>query len=100
MRSFQWKNIFLPDGTSLRTSHCGNVEFAKVVGDRIVSDDGTSLTPSLFANRYAKGRNEWRFVWLRFPGDDYRMRAADCRARFENLQLQRSNNDAEMSKVV
>ncbi|MRV70251.1 hypothetical protein GJ700_00760 [Duganella sp. FT92W] len=100
MRGFQWKNIFLPDGTSLRTSYCGNVEFAKVVGDHIVSDDGTSLTPSLFANRHAKGRNAWRFVWLRFPGDDYWIRAADCRVRFENLHLQRSNNNAEMSNVV
>ncbi|UGQ47912.1 hypothetical protein [Massilia endophytica] len=69
MRGYQWKNIFLPDGTSLRTSYQGTIEFAKVVGDRIVSDDGATLTPSLFANRHAEGRNAWRLVWLRFPGD-------------------------------
>lgn len=86
MRGFQWKNIFLPDGTALRTSHCDTIEFAKVVGDHIVCDDGTSLTPSLFANRHAKGRNAWRFVWLRFPGDEYWSRAADCRTRFGNPQ--------------
>jgi hypothetical protein len=100
MRGFQWKSVFLPEGTNLRTSHCGHVEFAKVVGDRIVSDDGTSLTPSLFANRHATGRNAWRFVWLRFPGDDYWIRAADCRTRFENLQQQRSTSEIEMSKEV
>jgi len=100
IHGFQWKNIFLPDGTSLRTSHGDSVEFAKVVGDHIVSDDGTSLTPSSFANRHAKGRNAWRFVWLRFPGDDYWIRAADCRMRFENLQQQRSSRKIEMSKVV
>ncbi|NRR29637.1 hypothetical protein HSX11_05520 [Oxalobacteraceae bacterium] len=70
MRGFQWKNVFLPDGTSSRTSYNGAVEFAKVVGDHIVSDSGELLTPSLFANLHAKGRNAWRFVWLRFPGDD------------------------------
>lgn len=71
MRGFQWKNTFLPDGTALRTTYGDTIEFAKVVGDHVVSDDGTSLTPSQFANRHARGRNAWRFVWLRFPGDDY-----------------------------
>lgn len=91
MRGFQWKNIFLPDGTNLRTSYCGNVGFAKVVGDRIIADDGTSLTPSLFVNRHAQGRNAWRFVWLRFPGDDYWIRAADYRTRFEDQQRRSSS---------
>jgi len=80
MRGFQWKTVFLPDGTTLRTRYRDTVEFAKVVGDRIVSDDGTCFTPSLFANRHAKGRNAWRLVWLRFPGDDHWIRAANCRA--------------------
>ena len=67
MRGFQWKNLFLPEGTSMRTSYHQTLEFAKVVGDRILSDTGESLTPSLFANRHAQGRNAWRFIWLRFP---------------------------------
>lgn len=82
IRGFQWKSIFLPDGTRLRTSYCHTTEYARVIGDHIVSDDGTRLSPSRFANRHAKGRNAWRFVWLRFPGDDYWSRAADCRSRF------------------
>ncbi len=100
MRGFQWKKVFLPDGTSLRTSYCNTIEFAKVVGDRVVSDDGTSLTPSLFANRHAKGRNAWRFVWLRFPGDDYWLRAADCRARLDDRLRMRSTKRTEMSQTV
>ena len=87
IRGFQWKNLFLPDGTRLRTSYCHTTEFAKVQGDHIVSDDGARLTPSLFANRHAKGRNAWRFVWLRFPGNDDWSRAADCRTRLrQNFQ--------------
>ena len=90
MRGFQWKNVFLPDGTSLRTSYHHTIEFAKVVSDRILSDDGEPLTPSLFANRHVKGRNAWRFVWLRFPGDDYWVRADDCRTRFDEQLLKQS----------
>lgn len=86
VHGFQWKNLFLPDGTRLRTSYCHVAEFSKVSGDHIVSDDGTRLTPSQFANQHAKGRNAWRFVWLRFPGDDDWSRAADCRTRHAGLQ--------------
>jgi hypothetical protein len=96
MRGFQWESIFLPDGTNLRTSYRNTAEFAKVVGDHIVSDDGASLTPSLFANRHARGRNAWRFVWLRFPGDDYWVRADNCRTRFDaqlRIQSTRRNGD-------
>lgn len=81
LRGFQWKNVFLPEGTFLRTSYNHSVEFAKVVGDCIRSDDGEALTPSLFVNRYAKGRNAWRLIWLRFPGEESWIRADDCRAR-------------------
>jgi hypothetical protein len=86
MRGFQWKNVFLPEGTRLRTSYQQVIEFARVVGDRILSDEGESLTPSLLANHHAKGRNAWRLVWLRFPGNDYWVRAIDCRARADKQQ--------------
>jgi hypothetical protein len=92
MRGFQWKNVFLPEGTRLRTSYQQTIEFAKVVGDRILSDDGESLTPSLFANRHAKGRNAWRLVWLRFPGDDYWVRAIDCRTRADGQRRNASKD--------
>ncbi|UMR28634.1 hypothetical protein MJ904_15960 [Massilia sp. MB5] len=36
MQGFQWKNVFLPDGTSLRTSYSNIVEFAKVHGKAIL----------------------------------------------------------------
>jgi hypothetical protein len=76
---FQWKNVFLPEGTQLRTSYGQITAFAKVVGEFILTEDGTSLTPSTFANRYTRGRNAWRFVWLRFPGENCWTRAENCR---------------------
>jgi len=86
IRGFQWKNIFLPDGTNLRTCYQHTIEFSKVAGDHIRADDGEQLTPSQFANRHAKGRNAWRFVWLRFPGEDNWVRADDYSNRL-NEQL-------------
>jgi len=82
MHGYQWKNVFLPDGTSLRTNYHHSVAFAKVVGDRLCAESGEVLTPSSFANRGAAGRNAWRFIWLRFPGEEHWVRAADYRQHF------------------
>lgn len=92
LRGFQWKTLFLPEGTILRTTHGDTVEFAKVCGDHIMSDDGAALTPSMFANRTAKGRNAWRFVWLRFPGEDGWSRADNCRDRCKSSPRKRSKS--------
>ncbi|WP_256077588.1 hypothetical protein [Massilia sp. YIM B04103] len=100
MQGFQWKNVFLPDGTFLRTSYCDTVEFAKVHGNRIVSDDAESLTPSLFANRRVKGRNAWRFVWLRFPGAEYWVRADNCRRCLDDPSRKQSKSKIEKYKTV
>ncbi len=97
MRGFQWKNVFLPDGTRLRTNHGNATEFAKVVGDYIVADDGAHLTPSLFANRHTTRRSAWRYVWLRFPGDDDWRRATDCRTHV-NAKTQKQTDTPMQSK--
>jgi hypothetical protein len=100
LRGFQWKSLFLPDGTILRTSHDDSVDFAKVSGDRIIADDGTVLTPSLFANRHTSWRNAWRFVWLRFPGENGWVRADNCRECLNGQPRKRSTARAETSKTV
>ena len=100
MRGFKWKNVFLPEGTALRTSYYGTIEFAKVVGNQVVAEDGAKLTPSQFANRRAKGRNAWRFVWLRFPGNDYWIRAGISRMRSHEQQSRPSKSEIELSNAV
>ena len=100
MRGFQWKTVFLPHGTCLRTGYGDAVEFARVVGNRIVADDGYSLTPSAFANRRAKGRNAWRFVWVRFPDDNAWIRADDCRSRCSSFPPKRSKENSWRYKAV
>lgn len=99
-RGFQWKTTFLPEGTLLRTSYLDTVEFAKVVASRLLTDEGDAVTPSQFANRHAKGRNAWRFVWVRFPGDDHWIRANNCRTRSEAWLRNRSKKNASKSQPV
>jgi hypothetical protein len=83
VRGVQWKTLFLPEGTRLRTTFRGTVEFAKIASNRIVTDDGAVATPSQFANRHAQGRNAWRFIWLRFPGEECWVNAHACRIHQE-----------------
>lgn len=90
MRGFQWKNVFLPEGTCLRTSYQRTIEYAKVVGEHIRTDNGDALSPSMFANCHARGRNAWRCIWLRFPGDGHWVRAADCRSRADEQARHRT----------
>jgi hypothetical protein len=76
---YQWKRLFLPDGTILRT-HFRQQHFrAKVERSRIVFN-GTAVSPNDFT-RVGGGsnRNAWKAIWLLFPGErDWRL-ADDCR---------------------
>ena len=61
---YQWKQVFLPEGTRLRASFGRQPYFATVVGAEIKSD-GHAVSPSCFANLHGSGnRNAWRAVWL------------------------------------
>ncbi|WP_374583380.1 hypothetical protein [Pseudoduganella sp.] len=50
--------------------------------------------------RNAKGRNAWRFVWLRFPGDDYWVRAGTYRLRDGERSLASLKPLSEQSNSV
>ena len=75
---YQWKQLFLPEGTLLRVTTHGKTCYAKVEGHAIVSD-GKPLSPSQLANQHGGVRNAWRVVWIRPPGEDWE-RADRCRA--------------------
>lgn len=74
---YQWKQLFLPDGTLLRATTHGETSYAKVEGHAIISD-GKPVTPSQLANRQGGVRNAWRVLWLRLPGEGWE-RADRCR---------------------
>ena len=78
---YQWKQLFLPDGTRLRAAFGGVPYFAVVKGAQIKFGDD-SVTPSGFANLQGSGnRNAWKTVWLRFPGNEQWVLADVCRSR-------------------
>lgn len=53
-RGYQWKQLFLPNGTELRTIYCGRSTYAIVEDEQIISE-GKPTTPSRLANRQGCG---------------------------------------------
>jgi hypothetical protein len=77
---YQWKEVFLPEGTKLRASFGRQPYFATVRGTEIKYGEH-AVSPSCFANLYGSGnRNAWKAVWLRLPGSDTWLLADKCRA--------------------
>jgi hypothetical protein len=69
-RGYQWKSLFLPEGTQLRVwSRENGSRYAEVVGDLILHA-GHPITPNQFV-RLQKGipRNAWMEVFLLMPGE-------------------------------
>lgn len=66
-RGYQWKQLFLPDGTVLRTIYQGKNHHCSVDEDNI-RYDGKETSPSQFVNKVGGvRRNAWQAVWLLFP---------------------------------
>lgn len=69
VHGYQWKDLFLPAGTRLRTVFHRENYYAAVQGDHIVYQ-GRQVSPSGFVNSVGgAGRNPWRVLWLLFPHD-------------------------------
>jgi hypothetical protein len=81
---YQWKEVFLPEGTELRACFGHMSYFGAVVGSEIKYGEHT-ISPSCFANLYGSGnRNAWKAIWLRFPGSSEWLLADVCRAARKN----------------
>lgn len=69
VRGYQWKQLFLPEGTLLRTVLGGGSHDAVVTGDHIIFN-GNIITPSEFANCVgARRRSAWHTLWILLPGE-------------------------------
>lgn len=98
---YQWKQVFLPEGTVLRASFGRQPYYATVEGAEIKYGE-FSLSPSAFANLQGSGnRNAWKAVWLRFPGFKDWVRADECRAlrRAATARLFDSNQPNQPAEV-
>ena len=68
-RGYQWKSVFLPHGTELRSWSYGEHNYARVEGDQIIHE-GRSVSPNQFAQAFARStRNAWTDLFIRRPGD-------------------------------
>ncbi len=77
-RGYQWKSLFLPEGTLLRVFVGGEYTVATVCGDDIVFQ-GHSYSPRQFVMLVTgQVRNAWLALWIRCPGDA-RWHLADTR---------------------
>lgn len=69
VRGYQWKSLFLPEGTEIRSWSYGEHNYARVVGDEIIHK-GKSVTPNEFAQSFARSmRNAWKDLSIRRPED-------------------------------
>ena len=77
---YQWKQIFLPEGTRLRACFGKQPYYATVEGTQIKYGEH-AVSPSCFANLHGSGnRNAWKAIWLRLPGSDEWLLADVCRS--------------------
>ena len=66
-RGYQWKSLFLPDGTLLRTVFGGKNHHCLVENDQILYNGGP-VSPSGFVNQVGGiRRNAWRCTWILLP---------------------------------
>ena len=81
VRGYQWKSLFLPEGTVLRSWSYGENNHARVEGDKIIHDGG-AVSPNQFAQSFARTtRNAWTDLYIRRP-EDKQFKSA-CRLRQE-----------------
>ena len=70
-RGYQWKCLFLPEGSQLRMHFLDKCHYAQVVGDDIVFE-GERVSPRQMTIAIAgEGRNAWRDLRVRLAGDKY-----------------------------
>ncbi|MYM88114.1 hypothetical protein GTP91_13110 [Rugamonas sp. FT82W] len=69
IHGYQWKSLFLPEGTVLKSWSYGENNYARVEGDQIIHN-GHAVSPNQFAQSFARStRNAWRDLSIRRPGD-------------------------------
>lgn len=85
---YQWKSLFLPDSTELRMTCAGTNFYGRVTGDDIIFQ-GRSVSPRGMTLAVAgDGRNAWRDLWIRLPGERIWKTARCCRRDAERAAVQ------------
>jgi hypothetical protein len=68
-KGYHWKELYLPNGSELRMTYRGQIHHAQVRNEKLVYE-GNAYSPSKLASKIAgdTGRNAWRDLWIKFPG--------------------------------
>jgi hypothetical protein len=84
-RGYQWKSLFLPEGSELRMRYGGQCHYARVEGDAIVYR-GQRVSPRQMAIALAGGgHNAWREFWILLPGE----------SKWKNASLMRRESEQQ-----
>ncbi|WP_229262385.1 hypothetical protein [Duganella guangzhouensis] len=80
-RGYQWKQLFLPEGSRLRMRNNDSWYTASIINDDLVYN-GDAVSPNQMAKQVAgDGRNAWRDLWILLPGQRNWINAARLRAQ-------------------
>lgn len=83
-RGYHWKDVFLPNGTSLRMKYKGDFYYAAVQGDNIIYES-RGVSPSEFCNSVTNtSRNAWNDIWIKRPNDSEWVYANTLRKNTQN----------------
>jgi hypothetical protein len=75
LHGYQWKSLFLPTGTVLRTVVRKQQFVARVEDDALLAD-GHAITPAQFVSgTHGYCCSAWTSIWLLFPGTTEWVRA-------------------------
>ena len=79
-QGYQWKRLFLRNGTELRMKYKGDEYFADVKDGQVIYD-GVRCSPAQFVSCVANqtNRSAWRDIWIRFPEETEWHRADELR---------------------
>jgi len=81
LRGYQWKQLFLPDGTQVRMEYLQRCHFAQVQGDQLVFGQRAVTPRGMTLAIAGDGRNAWRDLWIRMPGERQWINAGLLRSR-------------------
>jgi hypothetical protein len=88
LHGYQWKCLFLPEGTVLRSWSYGEHNYARVEGDHIILE-GRDVSPNQFARAFARSnRNAWDDLFIRRPGDKQFKLASNLRKEVLRAQTE------------
>ena len=71
IRGYQWKELFLPHATRVRMQFSGRWSYADVMDDDLIYQ-GRRVSPRQMTIAITgNGRNAWRDLWIRLPGEKH-----------------------------